>query len=737
MIEKNKKQTNKENKSIAVAEQQKPLYFLGRAQEGPYLLFPNELNQIVSGIVPHLKLGKVLLITFEDEEELAVLQLLVFLANTLKKEGHQVKFISPLDCPYIGKWLIYPTFIVLRAFSYADFYDFVYSLEQDQFLIATALTKELSLSVLPFTYKAFSFSEKLRGMFELERIESNKDCLLAQERKKFNKEIEEAYYLVAVFDSVGFPLPLSIFSRFFGEEWQLVLNKTEGLIHRMEYTESVFLTTKGSWLARELVKSLSEDRILDFYIRAVQMIDILDKDERYLVIKLFQCLLSQNRKRWAKRIAENNREKINELWIKGDSFEKLAWGKFFEELNMFELSAGVFKSALDVESNNIYLLHAYARMLGKWRKYDDSRSIFQRAADRAPKNVYVLQSWGEMEVRRGNFNEAKRRFREVLDCRPENIYTLISFADFWVAQGEYVEAKRLLTQAKNLNEKIPYIYHILGRLEQRQGNFKKAEEYFGKVLMLDERNPVALNAFGVLSWKRGHWKEAEEWLCKALEVDSENLHSLNALGNLKVEEEKYDEAKELFEKVIYLDPYNVKTFVSLALLESKQACFDAANNYLEEAQSIESSPHVYSAWGEVKQCQGDVALARWFFEESIRSAEKLAKQNLPVRNTFAKFLLEQKDFNTLERVWSEIFEILETQSEKIDVFERIITHNTWAKIQIEAENFKKAEELYKESLKLDPDNAYTLKAFAEMLKKAGKDEEAQKYFQRAKEFGMG
>jgi tetratricopeptide (TPR) repeat protein len=558
---------------------------------------------------------------------------------------------------------------------------------------------------------------------------------------------------------------------------------------------TLLVSTRAPAVARAAVAEIAVKGSLgsfdETYLKVIRTVNPHAKSERYVALKLFQAILrgahywsdpgwfiKVPHRQWLISLLESERDVIDTLIRHGDSIESLLWGKLFDDLRLFAMSDRVFLSALERDKRNVYLLHARARMLGLWAqygrgKYEQAMAAFSAAARSAPDNPYVWQSWGVMQHELRNYGEARGLFRDALtraSTAAEKVYVYVAWANLELESGEdkYQLAENLLAQAEQV---APAGSHVLvtrakaafyeGRYSSDDPSQMTARDYLLQALDLSPSNLAVLNMMGNMALKRGHWEEAEKWLKKALGVDPENIESHHSLAELEGEKAELHLRLRAADEALTYNYHSEHRFRYLMndLGDTSLHTLVASGVCLARKAKIEAILQNRHAAEESAKEAGDMferALAvdplnRWALHSRAMilrvrgekaDAERLLKRiliqdprNIPSLVSLARWKIEDGPEDEGRMIVEQIEKVaLERQKSRIALarHEVIRSLNACAALWVELKDVSRALAISDRALVLDKENAYTLRARAEILYSAGRAGDADDLIETAR-----
>jgi len=421
--------------------------------------------------------GGLVVIVHTEVQEPSVLLLLTLLLGRLKRQRKPVRLYRAQLEPFLLPELPAEGYLLVHNLPRMD--GLLDLLEADRtpgrVVIATGIREEWELLQLRLPHLFHRLPEE--GERDEEALHQVVQVELGQYRDLGPDA--QVYWLVALFDAWGIPLPFSLLARALNrDEDEVGVLVEKAHVQRLlswielEKPPALLVSTKSPLVARMMIGAIQSEKaeaeVLSEYATVIRDVDPGDKGERYTVLKLFQALLrgshqwevvretwriQKSRRQWLRELIGRTEEALERIWQQGDATEHLLWGKLFEELRDFERSDRIFRQGLAAQPGNPFLLHAQAKMLGEWARVDRIRfpaadEAFREAAQRMPENPYIWQAWGVMEAELERAGEARRHFQQALRAaraahrERDAIYTLIAWADLEIEAGEYAEAER-------------------------------------------------------------------------------------------------------------------------------------------------------------------------------------------------------------------------------------------------------------------------------------------------------
>lgn len=260
-----------------------------------------------------------------------------------------------------------------------------------------------------------------------------------------------------------------------------------------------------------------------------------------------------------------------------------------------------------------------------------------------------------------------------------------------------------------------------GLAHHQAGRLDRAEALYRKALVKDPGCPDALHLLGVVAYQSGKIRPALQLIGRALPALAELPDAHLNYGNALQGAGRWAEAAESYRRAIALDPdYGMAhSNLARALLELRQ--FDAA---LESARrAIELLP--------------DFAGAHVNYADALVGLERYAEAEAPLRRALELMPDEAEVFRSLGGVCVH----LERLDEAITHLERAVAlapnnpvaHRWLGLARYKAEDLVGSEASFRRTLALVPNSARTWHDLGDVVRLAGRFEEALTYFRRALE----
>lgn len=336
---------------------------------------------------------------------------------------------------------------------------------------------------------------------------------------------------------------------------------------------------------------------------------------------------------------------------------------------------------------------------------------------------------------RENYERAIQIADQILSAKPKELYAYYIKAQAYIGQAMQLEEgdpqrTAFLSKAADLaqimmakNSKYPYTHLIIAEVARLQGqpaeakaNLSKAEEYgAAQVEVLVE----TARLYTLLHDKQS-LDRATVLLSKAKTKDSQNPAIYRALGDLWLEQGVAELALDQYKQAVNLEPNNPENHFRLGVAYAKIKSIREAGEAFRKV--IELDPGYAPAYRELGEL--------YFIAQKYQQAKEYYKKyvmlrpELPARVRYATFLYLSKDYKEaiqeIETVLRDTFSL---------TLQRLLGYSL-----VEDQQYEKAlTGLQTYFTKQAPEKviAKDYLYYAKALDKAGKDEEALTYYQKA------
>lgn len=364
---------------------------------------------------------------------------------------------------------------------------------------------------------------------------------------------------------------------------------------------------------------------------------------------------------------------------------------------------------------------------------------------------------GIMADDEGKFNLAADFFERAIKFDNGNFYAHYNMAIALRHKGLYKEALAALERAQKLRPDLVEAQNLKGQLQYQNQDLKGAESTL-KQAIETSKDPLAYYNLGMVYKKDGKFAEAKAAFLDALNQASAGEIAYKAatqLGMLHATQADLPNAKYYFERAVALSPATAKYHYNLALVLHQLGENERAVRELDEAIKLGSdNPQTYMYIARLFSELGKKEQA----EEALRRALKEAPKDPVILSQMGDMLVAQAKWGPAVQVFRELYESSPKTQEKAQALYNL------GKVYIAVRDYKNAEKalegsyqldmmnedalvlladayvqngqahravtLYKESLRLNPDNLKVLKGQAQLYLNLGELTEAEAALKR-------
>ena len=444
------------------------------------------------------------------------------------------------------------------------------------------------------------------------------------------------------------------------------------------------------------------------------------------------------------------------LWQKKQTLEqtRLKPATDFEDANSRKLAPDQLPQDLELKQ----AVEMYNRGYLK-----PAQAAFQQIVESSKPNdvkSMALTYLGIMADDEAKPNLAADFFERGIKFDERNFYAHYNLAIALRHKGLFKEAIAALERAQKLRPDLVEAQNLKGQLQYQNQDLKGAESTL-KQAIETSKDPLAYYNLGMVYKKDGKFAEAKAAFLDALNAAAAGEIAYKAatqLGMLHATQGDLPNAKYYFERAVALAPANSKYHYNLALILHQSGENERAIRELDEAIKLGSeNPQTYMYIARLFSELGKNAQA----EEALRRALREAPKDPVILSQMGDMLVAQAKWAPAIQIFKELYENSPKTAEKAQALYNM------GKVYLSLRDFKNAEKalegayqldmmnedalvlladafvqngqahravtLYKESLRLNPDNLKVLKGQAQLYLNIGELTEAEVALKRLAE----
>ncbi len=210
----------------------------------------------------------------------------------------------------------------------------------------------------------------------------------------------------------------------------------------------------------------------------------------------------------------------------------------------------LFRSGLDLEPENPYLLSGMGDVCRETGDYDEAERCYRLLLDVDGRNLFALRGLGDVCKKLNRHQEAIQLWEKYLSLRPQDKHVMTRIADSCKVLMQFDRAEQVYHNILNIAPRDRFALTGLADLQHRLGKDREAINTYERVLKFDENELHILTIIGKLCWRISDFERAERYFRRALKVDPQNPYALYGLGNCYRWHRKYDKAIEIWQEIL-------------------------------------------------------------------------------------------------------------------------------------------------------------------------------------------
>ncbi|HPN64463.1 MAG TPA: tetratricopeptide repeat protein [Candidatus Goldiibacteriota bacterium] len=265
-----------------------------------------------------------------------------------------------------------------------------------------------------------------------------------------------------------------------------------------------------------------------------------------------------------------------------------------------------------VSLNNLGVYH-YSKGM-----YQEAIENFKKAIELNPNYVQARENLKSVNKQTGIYDRAILAYRKAVQFYSEDPETYYNLGNALSYTGEYQESLKLLSRALELNPEHLLARNLMGVIYKNTGEYDKAEEVFKKALEKYPNYAEIRNNLGETLYKKGFYEEAEAELKKAVQINKEYALAYYNLSFVYGELSKDEEAQMCYNRAVELNPSFVQSNKTLVIEH-----FDEKSQKREkfvESMNEDRKEEAYYNLARVNKMKG-------YTDDAIREIKKAISHN--------------------------------------------------------------------------------------------------------------
>ena len=209
-----------------------------------------------------------------------------------------------------------------------------------------------------------------------------------------------------------------------------------------------------------------------------------------------------------------------------------------------------YAKAVNMEPENVALLHKMGHLLTKNRKYLEAESVYGKLLSISALDARAHEGQGRALLGRNDMAAAEQAYRTALEIDPDLWQTHHFLGLIYSSQGHHEQAVTAFKRALTLQPQDPAVLNNLAVAYSLLGQFEQAEPIL-KIAAETTNEPKTFNNLATVYVRLGKYPEALTAFKKGAHNEAAAYFNM---GVVYMAHEKYDEAVAALEKAISLNP---------------------------------------------------------------------------------------------------------------------------------------------------------------------------------------
>ncbi|MBI3654483.1 MAG: TonB family protein [Acidobacteria bacterium] len=400
-------------------------------------------------------------------------------------------------------------------------------------------------------------------------------------------------------------------------------------------------------------------------------------------------------------------------------------GEEYMKIGRYEDAINSFRDALRLKPDYQEAYRELAAAYTRLGSFDEAIMIFEQALEKFPNDTDLLEEMGHLLESRQRYAKSAAVFKKLTELEPENQQMFYRLGYNQQMLNRHEEAIQSFAQAIQLDANFTRAYHGLGWSHQSLGHKAEAIAAYQQALSIKapyDRLAVIHENLGRIYRSMNRPDQAMEELKKAVEIDPYRDPAYCLLGEAYLNLSRLNEAVEALQKGVELNPINCCSMNYLGMAYIKLGRLPEAETILRRA--IEVSPEVPDGYMNLA-----VALQMKQQGDSAEAILKLALNNTPKNwrtlDYVAAFYSERGKLAEAETLYREAL--------KLEPNNVLLLNNLGYNLVENNRNLEEALAMIQKAVAAEPNNASYLDSLGWAYCKLGKFAEAELYLKKAAE----
>lgn len=216
----------------------------------------------------------------------------------------------------------------------------------------------------------------------------------------------------------------------------------------------------------------------------------------------------------------------------------------------FSEACELFRSGLQREPDNPYLLSGMGDACRETGDYDEAERCYRRLLESDKNNLFALRGLGDVCKKMARHQEAIRLWKQYLTLRPRDKHVMTRIADSCKALMQFDRAEEAYQEIIRFDPQDRFALTGIADLQHRIGKDAEAIRYYEKVLEFDQNELHILTIIGKLCWRLNDFEKAENYFRRALKIEPQNPYALYGLGNCYRWHRQYSKSVDIWNEIL-------------------------------------------------------------------------------------------------------------------------------------------------------------------------------------------
>jgi tetratricopeptide (TPR) repeat protein len=396
----------------------------------------------------------------------------------------------------------------------------------------------------------------------------------------------------------------------------------------------------------------------------------------------------------------------------GYNYPHLHAGGFYRSLGNIEEAERFYRDGLNAARRNAPARPRYQKALARlWAatgKFTESAAALEEILQQYPQDAEARLLLASVLQDGGKMTEALPHLEKLAKEFPADSEVHFRLGRVQAATGKAAEARKSYQEAIRHKRGYAEPRLALGELEARQGDYRRAKRSAEEVVALTP-NDVRARLLRTATWiGLREFGQAQTELGKILQEQPDNREAQFQRAMLSLAQEKHSEAEGLIRRIYEAGDRSPRVLTAWAETYAGRSQYDAALKLLREKATGPANPELERSIAAITARSGRYPDAIRLYEELLAKEPGAADLHLRLGEAYQLGGQSEKAAAAFQKA---------VQLQPGDA----VPSNALALTQIALGKRAEAQELYRQVLAKEPDNAIALNNLAFLLADEGKD----------------